>query len=379
MQRALLACPGTIPDPPSPPTPPPSQPGVPTTSTITELSGPTTIANGELLWKFQSVEGPSWDTARWGTNTHRFNVTIIPGSGPLPVYLMLHGAGDNGPREPDQFVNKVNPGIYVSPVDIAYVGINDPVTGRGRFHSKWMGYADASGIYQPVTADRVVRYVQWVLTQTSKWTPDPTRVYVEGGSMGGGGSMHIAAQYPNVFAAGISQIGWIDDDAWASGLGDCTPGMRWKTSNGPRCKEMLDEIYLVQHATGDLPQLFVTWNNDDSTISPARYPALIEAIEAARQGYMAEWRPGNHNAFQHRRLSRAPIHVERAVRRVCRRRRQSVDAERNPADRSVVEQPHRIAEPAHRDGVGDRHVANHGTTTAELPARRRHNSELDRR
>lgn len=115
--------------------------------------------------------------------------------------------------------------------------------------------------------------------------------------MGGGGAMHIAAQYPTVFAAGISAIGWIDTTAWATELGDCQPGVRWKTSTGPLCTEMLDQVYLTQRATTDLPPLMLTWNNDDATISPARYPALIAALETAHQGYLAQWRPGNHDAF----------------------------------------------------------------------------------
>jgi len=275
---------------------------VPTTSTITLISGPTTIPEtDQQLWKFQSVEGPNWDTARWGTNTHRFNVTIVPGSGALPVILMLHGAGDNGPVEPAAFINRTTPGIYVSPVDLAYYnGLVDPVTGRGRYYSKWMGYADGAGIYQPVTADRVVRYVQWVLTQTQRWNPDPNRVYTQGGSMGGGGAMHIATMYPTVFAAGVAGTGWIDDDSWASGLGDCTTGMRWRTSGGPQCKQMLDQVYLTQNPPGRRVPLFLTWNSNDNVISPARYPALLAALESTRHPYMAEWHfnPGEpHNYF----------------------------------------------------------------------------------
>jgi len=284
----------TTPTPLPAPQPPSSSlpaPGVPTTSTITLISGPTTIPEtDQQLWKFQSVEGPNWDTARWGTNTHRFNVTIVPGSGALPVILMLHGAGDNGPVQPPEFINRTTPGIYVSPVDIAfYNGLIDPVTGTTRYYSKWQGYQDANGIYQPVTADRVVRYVQWVLTQTQRWNPDPNRVYTQGGSMGGGGALHIALQYPAVFAAGVSGTAWIDDDSWASGGGDCAAGVRWRTASGPTCKQMMDAIYLVQNPQGRRVPLFLTWNSNDNIVSPAKYPTLLAVLESVQHPYMAEW------------------------------------------------------------------------------------------
>ena len=299
VQRALLVCVGS---PPPPPPPPPSpQPGVPTVSTATQLSGPTPLGS-QQVWKFSSVESPNWNTARWGTDTHRFNVTVVPGTGPLPVFLNLHSAGANGAHEPPDEIfsndptnpGRVIPGIYVSPNDIAFFnGLVDPLTGQERYYSKWIGYQDANGIYQPVTADRVVRYVQWALQQTAKWTPDPTRVYVQGASMGGGGAMKLAWLYPTVFAAGISTTGWVNDP----GLGDCVPGVRWKTATGPLCTDMLDNVYLAQTVQTPVPPLFLTWSSDDQMASPARYPALLAAMEATRKPYQAEWRMQGHFGF----------------------------------------------------------------------------------
>jgi predicted esterase len=305
VERALAACPGSTPAPPSPPPSPPSPPspspgaGGPTTSTITQLSGPTTIQDGQQLWKFQSVESPNWDTPRWGTDTHRFNVTVVPGSGPLPVTLMLHGAGGpNGPKEPQQFIDTLTPGIYINPVEVWYLnGEPDPLTGSTRGELWWMGMPDGNGIFQPFEADRVVRYVQWVLTQTSKWNPDPNRVYVLGGSMGGGGAQKIALLYPNVFAAGVAVTGWIDLNAWVNGS-YCKPGMRWRTTNGPLCTDMHDSIYLIRNPQGRRVPLFLTWGSNDTLINPARYPELIAALESAQHGYMAEWRTSEHGYFQ---------------------------------------------------------------------------------
>jgi hypothetical protein len=115
--------------------------------------------------------------------------------------------------------------------------------------------------------------------------------------MGGGGAMHLAALYPNVFAAAISTVGWIDLNAWVPASDMCQPGVRWKTANGPLCTQMLDQVFLTQQATTDLPPLMLTWNSNDGTVSPARYPALISALETTRQGYVAEWRQNDHFGF----------------------------------------------------------------------------------
>ncbi len=276
--------------------PPPPPPPLPSVSTITLVSGPTSTPDGTVT-QFRSVESPNWQTALWGTDTHLFNVVVKPGSGALPVTLVLHGH-QNGAPPPGTFWNSNAPGIYIFPVDLAYEGgLLDPLTGTARGASRWMGYKDSAGVFQPVTAERVVRYVQWALTQTARWTADPNRVYVAGGSMGGGGAQKIALLYPNLFAAGVSATGWVDLAAWTPGSSDCQAGVRWKTANGPLCVNMHDSVYLVQNPQGRKVPLFLTWNSDDGTVSPARYPALLAALETASQGYRAEWRLGDHQFF----------------------------------------------------------------------------------
>ncbi len=275
---------------------PVAQGGAPTVSTITQ-SGQSFPAEGGTATTFQSVESPNWDIQRWGTDTHLFNVLVKPGAGALPVTLVLHGH-QNGAPPPGTFVNSNAPGIYIFPVDIAYEdGQLDPLTGTGRSASRWMGYRDAAGVFQPVTMDRVVRYVQWVLTQTQRWTPDPNRVYVLGGSMGGGGAQKVALHNPSVFAAGVSATGWIDLNAWIPGSSDCQAGVRWRTSNGIMCTEAHDSVYLAQNASGRRVPLFLTWNSNDGTVNPARYPEFIATLEATGYGYQAQWQTLDHGFF----------------------------------------------------------------------------------
>ena len=250
-----------------------------------------------MLTQFRSVEGPNWQTALWGTDTHLFNVTVV-GSGSLPVTLVLHPYSPNGPQPPGAWTNGGTPGIYIEPRDNAYEdGLIDPVTGKGRNASRWMGHRDASGVFQPVTMDRVVRYVQWVLTQTQRWTPDPNRVYVLGFSMGGGGAQKIALHHPQIFAAGIGSSGWIDLASWLPENSDCKPGMRWRTTTGPLCTDMHDSVYLTKTATGRRVPMFLTWNANDSVVLPTRYPELIGMLEAVNHGHQSEWRTGEHQFF----------------------------------------------------------------------------------
>jgi dienelactone hydrolase len=250
------------------------------------------------MTQFRSVESPNWNTALWGTDTHLFNVTVV-GSGLLPVTLVLHPYDPTGAKPPGAWTNGNTPGIYIEPRDNAFEsGLIDPVTGQGRNASRWMGYRDSAGVFQPVTMDRVVRYVRWVLTQTQRWTADPNRVYVLGFSMGGGGTQKLVLHHPDLFAAGVSSAGWVDLASWTPENSDCKPGMRWRTATGPLCTDMHDSVYLVQNPQGARrPPLFLTWPSGDSIVSPARNAALIATMEAANHGHMSEWHPGEHQFF----------------------------------------------------------------------------------
>ena len=186
-----------------------------------------------------------------------------------------------------------------------------------------------------------MRYVQWVLTQTSKWTPDTNRVYVEGASMGGGGSLHIALLYPSVFSAANAMTAWIDDGSWAGGLGDCQAGVKWKTATGPNCLDMLDAVYLVDHPQGQKRKLFLTWNSNDGTINPSRYPTLLGRLEAASWPYQAEWHQEDHEQLPDRGRSDATDHLERG-------------GNGRRGDRVVTDESDRGA---------DEHLGEHATTT----------------
>ena len=66
--------------------------------------------------------------------------------------------------------------------------------GRGRW-----------GQYEGLAEDDVLQGIQWV---KDHYSVDADRVYLIGGSMGGGGTWKLTARHPDVFAAGWSDCGW---------------------------------------------------------------------------------------------------------------------------------------------------------------------------
>jgi poly(3-hydroxybutyrate) depolymerase len=113
--------------------------------------------------------------------------------------LELHGAGGthetvgtwwgiNGPADSTYFDNTI--------------GVS--VMGRGRY----------SG-YQALGENDVLEVIKWV---SERYSIDADRVYIGGGSMGGGGSWRMAALYPDRFAAAWPDMGWAITHAQANTL-----------------------------------------------------------------------------------------------------------------------------------------------------------------
>ncbi len=105
------------------------------------------------------------------------------------LLLDLHGASGTHERVGNWWSS-------IGPADSAYFSntIGVSVMGRGR----WAGY-DGLG------ENDVLEVIDWVL---ERYSVDPDRVYISGGSMGGGGSWRLAARYPDRFAAAWPDMGW---------------------------------------------------------------------------------------------------------------------------------------------------------------------------
>ena len=123
-----------------------------------------------------------------------FTVAVPESFSPSRTYSLLvdlHGAG--GTHETYSFWWRM-----YSALDSAYHDntIAVAVNGRGRY----------SG-YQGLGEGDVLEAIDWV---TAHYPIDPDRIYIVGGSMGGGGSWRIASRYPDRFAAAWPECGWPD-------------------------------------------------------------------------------------------------------------------------------------------------------------------------
>lgn len=121
-----------------------------------------------------------------------FTIVVPEGySAEKPYWLLLdlHGAGGTHERAGSWWAS-------VGPADSAYytstIGVS--VMGRGR----WSGY-DGLG------ENDVLRVIDWVV---ERYSVDPDRVYLSGGSMGGRGSWLLSSRYPDRFAATWPDMGW---------------------------------------------------------------------------------------------------------------------------------------------------------------------------
>jgi dienelactone hydrolase len=241
----------------------------------------------------------SWDPA-WGYYGSRFDVgaqTLAAGQ-TYPLTLQLHGAGMNGYREPDHWVPQAV-GVHVFPVDLEFShGMQDPYTGSGRPYAAWFGYplrTVTPNIAVSAMERRVLRFVRAVQADP-RYQVDATRIYVSGGSMGGGGSLHIAMHNPTMFAAAEVITAWVDTLAWGDWSAYSTnPPV--DSPSGPLFRNWQDAAWVVDNTSANLPPLVHTFSKNDTTISMSRYPNLLQRMETRKFAQIAVWRDTNHTPF----------------------------------------------------------------------------------
>jgi dienelactone hydrolase len=241
----------------------------------------------------------SWDHARWPYYGFRFNVITQPtmvGGQRNPLTLLLHAAGRAGYGEPGETAGPrgIGEGVYVTLVDLSFpYGKTDPYTKTGYQYSFWYGYKKGDGIVINTTERRALRYLHLVMADP-EFAVDSNRVYVTGVSLGGGGAMHMAYHFPEVFAAAAPMAGWTDTNAGGlnyNSLRDST------TESGVHWKDWVDQTWLVDHRAA-LPPLLYTFDKSDRVVNSAAYPNLLTRTEATHNAYFAKWRnEGRHSGF----------------------------------------------------------------------------------
>ncbi|HEX8819715.1 MAG TPA: hypothetical protein VF794_07335 [Archangium sp.] len=214
---------------------------------------------------------------------------------PMPVTVRLHGAG-NWPPTPQQATDH----FIIEPSDpnLTY----------------WWGYSERlprasalEGAVPPYTARRVLALLEWVLRT---WPgADPERVFVEGDSMGGAGSLTLGLLYARHFAgvhathaqtvarahrpwrlAQLSSLWGMPEEEVpdADGLGvwsrlDLTRALRDEP-------EARSQFLLLEHGKDDPIIHFGTVVGR----SPLTGASFYETLQEQRIGHLAVWDEGGH-------------------------------------------------------------------------------------
>ncbi len=242
----------------------------------------------------------TWDHTAWPYYGHRYNVLVAPsGLQPgvkYPLTLVLHAAGDSGYLEPPTGHGRPT-GISVIPRDNTFQFSGpDPYTGTNHVWSFWYGWKRSTdSVVVNATERRCVRYVQ-LTRDDPKFQVDPARLHVAGISLGGGGAMHIAYHYPQLFAAAASTIGWVDPTSTRGSLPyQGFVGLR--VENGELWDNWVDQRWLVEHRSPLTPPIIYTFAKNDPILPPTAYPALLTSTETYKNAYIAKWQDVGHNGF----------------------------------------------------------------------------------
>lgn len=256
----------------------------------------TRVFSGRTVYEYMAWEDRATWRDAWGAYFHRFNVFIPQpdNGGPHKLNVFLHGAGSQGWSDPG-WTSWPEDGAALNIRDNALGAGADPYAPEGYWYSMFFGRGDGT-IVRSVTEQRIRRYVNLAMANPA-FRIDPNRIYVNGASLGGGGTMTLARHMPDLFAAAAASLGWVDpfvyqylkpDSGWPEYLNK--PVDR---SNGVRWNQWMDQVWLVKNATVPLPMRYV-FSKNDTSVPPLRYPELFEALEAAKFPYAAGWNDGNH-------------------------------------------------------------------------------------
>lgn len=247
------------------------------------------------LYRYYAWENSlTWYTAGWGYGGKRFNV-IKPSAGispPYPLFIRLHPSGENRWEPAHTSTLSVAHGVIIEIRDNA-VG-TDPYTGTTVENAKHLvQYHTPSGIYKTSCMERYIRYVQLILNNLTgdsvDFEIDPNQIYIYGASMGSA-ALHIAAKYPDLFAACGASVPWLDNDSWPNFYQPTITKVN--SSSGPTIGNYVDLKLDAQ--SGIIPPMSHTVGSIDDTIDPSSYTLDIPIFEDEKQAYYCEWKNQAH-------------------------------------------------------------------------------------
>jgi hypothetical protein len=270
----------------------------PVTETHDALPGAVQINDTQF---FAWEDYKSWDHNQ---GYYGFTYGVIDKSGgkqPAPMTVWLHGA-QHGYLEGGLWAPN-DPVVWVLPVDFRQDP--DPYTGQDRYFSMWFGWPH-NGVVRNSTEQRIIRYCRLTM-QDPKYNIDPNRIYAQGGSMGGGGSLHLAYHYPQFFAAVWSVVPWISPETWLfeqghihKAFGTREQGLRANSPTGPLVWNWLDMRWVAANnpASTPLPPLILFFRPDDPILRQTEVPQLLQKTTANKKYALAQWAPGLHKGWR---------------------------------------------------------------------------------
>lgn len=238
---------------------------------------------------FQWDDCVNWDTPL-GYCGHKFEVTWAASSYPLisgqfyPATLNLHGASGDVMRDPSGYLGDVQQiGFYVSPF--------------GPQSLFWKGAANSSNTkFLSGEARRITAHLQALAAYASELQIDSNRLYATGGSMGGE-AVHLAYDFPNVYAAAQGSIGiWTWDTVVGIACGTPAPSTGLPVDNtGIPVEQWWDTRN--QAARTNAPPVILTFGTLDDSKQPCGGWNALAALDANKRAYLGDWQAVGHAQY----------------------------------------------------------------------------------
>lgn len=167
----------------------------------------------------------------------------------------------------------------------------------------WYGYGNS---YPNVSSGTVVNYTENMLLHMLDWAKaafpiDANRVFLQGGSMGGTGSISFGIRHPELIAGIYAQVPQVNP---------ALPGIGWPqtqlqgiwgtvsrnlpTNEGAGVWDRMNMTQYVADHKQDMPFLKVQNSKNDQTLFWFQIPDFYKNLNASRHGFISAWGQGGH-------------------------------------------------------------------------------------
>ena len=275
------------------------------------------VASTEAIWIGAGKEPES--SATKGKSL-RFNLHGRTGGGDSSAnyQYLAFGGGKQGWREGLPFKFKLSvsdEAVVITPSNCFWAGRPVLESWDARDHvmaveNFW--YGCNANIYDAalMRTGNTVNYSEEILLWMKDWAKrhlgiDEKRVYLQGGSMGGSGSIANAIQHADAYAAVCAIVPVVSYTKPGKGsarrletvCGPITDKAPLTNEGIPLLNRMNGEE-VVRKAEVDLPFLFIINGRKDASIPWENNPGFYRALNESRQGFVAFWNDGEHGTAE---------------------------------------------------------------------------------